>query len=56
MARVYRRCGLRNIVLGRHRTAEHGWIEFGLWDINKDLERSIRQATALDGALSLMAA
>ena len=55
MARVYRRCGLRNIVLGRHRTPRHGSVEFGLWDISKQLERDIRAATGL-GADALASA
>ena len=56
MARVYRRCGLSNIVLGRHRTAHHGTIEFGLWVISRALEGAIRNATGLDDNLTLMAA
>ena len=56
MSRVYRRCGLNNIVLGRHRTALHGTIEFGLWDISRALEGAIRNATGLDADLNLMAA
>lgn len=55
-ARVYRRCGLTNIVLARHRTASHGTIEFGLWDISKKLEAAIRAATGLQDDRSSAAA
>jgi N-acyl-L-homoserine lactone synthetase len=47
MTRLYRRCGLRNIVVGRHTSREHGSAFLGLWDISHDLEASIRSATGL---------
>ncbi len=56
MARVYRRCGLKHIVLGRHRTNNHGTIEFGLWDISRALEGAIRTATGLTAEVNLIAA
>ena len=56
MARVYRRCGLSNIVLGRHTTSHHGSIEFGLWDISRALEGAIRTATGIDADIGLLAA
>ena len=55
MARVYRRCGLSNIVLGRHKTTK-GSIEFGLWDISKKLESEIYAATGLKNPLRSVAA
>jgi len=48
MARLYRRCGLTHVELGRHRTAEHGTIFVGLWEISPALEASILAATGLE--------
>ena len=50
MARLYRRCGLSNIELGRYRTAEHGVVFVGLWEISESLETSILKATGLESA------
>jgi N-acyl-L-homoserine lactone synthetase len=50
MARLYRRCGLTNVELGRHRTAEHGTVFVGLWEISEELETSILAATGLEPA------
>lgn len=47
MARIYRKCGSTHYILGRHRSQEHGAVHFGLWDISRDLEASIRAATGL---------
>ena len=46
-SRIYRRCGLRQIILGRHRTKAHGTVEFGLCDISRQLVHSIQNATGL---------
>ena len=54
--RVYRRCGIHHVVIGTHRTHLHGTIEFGLFDITRDLERSIRGATRLGEASIQLAA
>jgi N-acyl-L-homoserine lactone synthetase len=48
MARLYRRCGLTNIELSRYRTAEHGTVFVGLWEISEALEASILAATGLE--------
>lgn len=47
MARVYRKCGVRHYVLGRHRSPEHGAIHFALGEVSRETEASIRQATGL---------
>ena len=47
MARIYRKCGVRHYVLGRHRSAEHGAVHFALGEVSHDLEASIRSATGL---------
>jgi len=47
MSRLYRRCGLSNVELGRHRTEEHGMVFVGLWEISEALEASILRATGL---------
>jgi len=52
MARLYRRCGLTHIELGRHRTPEHGTVFVGLWEISRELEASILAATGLERAPS----
>lgn len=48
MARLYRRCGLSNIELGRYRTEAHGTVFVGLWEISEALEASILAATGLE--------
>lgn len=50
MARLYRRCGLTNVELGRHRTPTHGTVFVGLWEISEALESAIIAATGLGGA------
>lgn len=47
MARIYKKCGLTHFVLGRHRSPEHGSVHFGLWDISREHEASIRAATGI---------
>lgn len=47
MARIYRKCGVRHYILGRHRSAEHGAVHFALGEISRDLKVSIREATGL---------
>jgi len=47
LERILTRCGLQHIVLGRHRSPQYGALHFGLWDISRDLEASIRRATGL---------
>jgi N-acyl-L-homoserine lactone synthetase len=47
MARIYRRCGVKHYILGRHRSPEHGAVHFALGEISRDLETSIRSATGL---------
>ncbi len=47
MARIYRRCGLTHLEIGRHRTAEHGMVFAGLWEISESLEAAILAATGL---------
>lgn len=49
MSRLYRRCGLSNVELGRYRTVEHGAIFVGLWELSDALEASILRATGLGG-------
>ena len=51
MSRLYRRCGLTNLELGRCRTARHGTVFVGLWEISEVLEASILAATGLGGAV-----
>jgi len=48
MSRLYRRCGLSNVELGRYRTAQHGAVFVGLWEISDALEASILRATGLE--------
>jgi N-acyl-L-homoserine lactone synthetase len=48
MSRLYRRCGLWNVELGRYRTPQHGAIFVGLWEISNALEASILRATGLE--------
>ena len=50
MSRLYRRCGLPNPELVRHRTAEHGTVFVGLWEVTEELEASILVATGLGDA------
>jgi N-acyl-L-homoserine lactone synthetase len=47
LTRIFRKCGLTHIVLGRHRSAEHGALHYGLCDVSRELEASIRRATRL---------
>lgn len=47
MLRLYRRCGLPNPELARHRTASHGSVSVGLWEVSEELEASIIAATGL---------
>ncbi|HXT07863.1 MAG TPA: acyl-homoserine-lactone synthase [Roseiarcus sp.] len=47
MLRLYRRCGLPNPELARHRTEKHGSISVGLWEVCEELEASILAATGL---------
>ncbi|MGO9673351.1 MAG: acyl-homoserine-lactone synthase [Methylocella sp.] len=46
-ARIYRKCGIRHYILGRHRSPEHGAVHFALGEISHALEASVRQATGL---------
>jgi acyl homoserine lactone synthase len=47
MARIYRKCGVRHYVLGRHRSPEYGAVHFALGEISLEVEASIRGATGL---------
>jgi N-acyl-L-homoserine lactone synthetase len=47
MPRLYRRCGLNLSEMGRHRTADHGTVLLGLWEISEALEGSILAKTGL---------
>lgn len=47
LTRMYKKCGMNHFVLARHKSAEHGALHFGLWDISRDLEASIRAATGI---------
>jgi N-acyl-L-homoserine lactone synthetase len=47
MARIYRKCGLRHYVLGRHRSPQFGAVNFGLWDVSREHVDAIRAATGL---------
>lgn len=47
LARVFKKCGLTHYVLARHRSVEHGPVHFGLWDISREVEASIRAATGI---------
>jgi N-acyl-L-homoserine lactone synthetase len=47
LTRIFRKCGLTHIVLGRHRSEAHGALHFGLCDVSRELEASIRQAIGL---------
>ncbi len=47
MARIYRKCGVKHYILGRHRSPEHGAVHFALGEISRELETSIRRATSL---------
>jgi len=47
MLRLYRRCGLPNPELARHRTERHGSVSVGLWEVSEELEASILAATGL---------
>ena len=48
MSKIYRRCGLNNVELARHKTPEHGTVIVGLWEISEALEASILAATGLE--------
>ncbi len=47
LARVFRKCGLVYHVVGRNSSAEHGVVHYGLCDISRGLEASVRSATQL---------
>jgi N-acyl-L-homoserine lactone synthetase len=47
MLRLYRRCGLPNPELARHRTERHGSVSVGLWEVSEALEAAILAATGL---------
>ena len=47
LARIFNRCGLKHVVLGRHRSAAYGSLQFGLCDVSSELEASIHAATGL---------
>jgi N-acyl-L-homoserine lactone synthetase len=47
LARLFKKCGMTHYVLARHQSANYGSIHFGLWDISRQLEKSIRGATAI---------
>lgn len=47
-ARIYRKCGVKHYILGRHRSPEHGAVHFALGEISRELEASIRRATSLN--------
>ncbi len=47
LARIFKRCGLYHYVLGRHRSREHGSLQFGLCEVSPELEASIRNATGI---------
>ncbi len=47
MARIYRKCGVRHYVLGRHRSRELSAVHFALGEISHEVEASIRAATGL---------
>jgi N-acyl-L-homoserine lactone synthetase len=47
LARIFKKCGLTHIILGRHRSQAHGSLHFGLCDISRELEASVRKATGL---------
>ncbi len=46
-ARIYRKCGVKHYILGRHRSPEHGAVHFALGEISHEIEASIRRATSL---------
>jgi N-acyl-L-homoserine lactone synthetase len=50
MLRLYKRCGLPNPELARHRTERHGSVSVGLWEVSEELEASIWAATGLGRA------
>jgi N-acyl-L-homoserine lactone synthetase len=50
ISRLYRRCGLWNVELGRYRTPQYGAIFVGLREISNALEASILRATGLEPA------
>jgi len=47
LARIFKKSGLHHIVLGRHRSEAHGSLHFGLCDISRELEASVRAKTGL---------
>ncbi|WP_036262589.1 acyl-homoserine-lactone synthase [Methylocapsa aurea] len=47
LERVFKKCGLTHYVLGRHRSEEHGAVHYGLCEVSRELEASIRSATQL---------
>lgn len=47
LARMFKKCGIPHFVLGRHRSEAHGSVHYGLWDISRELEASIRAATGI---------
>ncbi len=47
LARMFKKCGLDHIILGRHRSDEHGALHFALCDISRELEASVRAKTGL---------
>ena len=50
MTRLYRRCGLSNVEIARHRTEAHGVVYVGLWELSEALESSVIAATGLSDA------
>jgi hypothetical protein len=46
-SRIYRKCGVKHYILGRHRSPEHGAVHFALGEISHELEASIRRHTGL---------
>jgi acyl homoserine lactone synthase len=47
MPRLYRRCGLNLPELARYRTAEHGTVILGLWEISEAVQTSFLATTGL---------
>jgi N-acyl-L-homoserine lactone synthetase len=47
LARVFKKCGLNHYILGRHRSEAHGSLHFGLCEVSRELEASVRKATQI---------
>jgi N-acyl-L-homoserine lactone synthetase len=47
LARLFKKCWMTHFVLARHQSQAYGSIHFGLWEVSRQLEQSIRASTGI---------